>query len=239
MLYLVGLGLHDTKDISLKGLDIVKKSDKIYAEFYTSVSSPKEELEKVLGKPIILLSREEVETGFDRIVEDAKNKEIVLLTGGDPMVATTHSELLLQAHKAGVKFKVIHASSIVSAIAETGLQIYKFGRSASIPFDEKITSFFDVIKQNKEQGLHTILFLDLDPSENRYLSVEEALKRLERLGFDKETKIVVVSDLGNGSTIKYSPLEVLKNQKFKGLQVLVILGELHFKEKEILEEVYS
>ncbi len=36
-LYLIGLGLADHKDISIKGLEIVKKSKKIYLESYTSV----------------------------------------------------------------------------------------------------------------------------------------------------------------------------------------------------------
>ena len=36
MFYLVGLGLFDEKDISLKGLECLKNVDKIYAEFFTS-----------------------------------------------------------------------------------------------------------------------------------------------------------------------------------------------------------
>ena len=36
MFYLVGLGLFDHKDISLKGLECLKNVDKIYAEFFTS-----------------------------------------------------------------------------------------------------------------------------------------------------------------------------------------------------------
>ena len=36
MFYLVGLGLFDAKDISLKGLECLKSVDKIYAEFFTS-----------------------------------------------------------------------------------------------------------------------------------------------------------------------------------------------------------
>jgi diphthine synthase len=32
----IGLGLYDEKDISLKGLEEIKKCDKVYAEFYTA-----------------------------------------------------------------------------------------------------------------------------------------------------------------------------------------------------------
>ena len=37
MLYIVGLGLADEKDISIKGLEIVKKANRVYLEAYTAV----------------------------------------------------------------------------------------------------------------------------------------------------------------------------------------------------------
>lgn len=39
MLYIVGLGLGDEKDITLKGLEAVQKCDKVYMEAYTSLLS--------------------------------------------------------------------------------------------------------------------------------------------------------------------------------------------------------
>ena len=35
-LYFIGIGLNDEKDISIKGLEIIKKCDHIYLENYTS-----------------------------------------------------------------------------------------------------------------------------------------------------------------------------------------------------------
>lgn len=37
MLYLVGLGLADETDITVKGLQIVKKAERVYLEAYTSI----------------------------------------------------------------------------------------------------------------------------------------------------------------------------------------------------------
>lgn len=37
MLYMIGLGLGDPADISVKGLDIIKKCEHVYLEAYTSV----------------------------------------------------------------------------------------------------------------------------------------------------------------------------------------------------------
>ena len=37
MLYLVGLGLADEKDITVRGLEIVKKAERVYLEAYAAV----------------------------------------------------------------------------------------------------------------------------------------------------------------------------------------------------------
>ena len=50
MLYLVGLGLCDPSDITVKGLQVVKKASRVYLEAYTSIliASSKEELVKIV-----------------------------------------------------------------------------------------------------------------------------------------------------------------------------------------------
>ena len=59
MFYLIGLGLFNVEDISLKGLNALKKVDKIYAEFFTSklIGSNLKDIEKIIGKKIIILKR--------------------------------------------------------------------------------------------------------------------------------------------------------------------------------------
>jgi diphthine synthase len=37
MLYFIGLGLSDEKDITIAGLEIVKSSSRVYLEAYTSI----------------------------------------------------------------------------------------------------------------------------------------------------------------------------------------------------------
>ena len=52
MLYLVGLGLADEKDITVKGLEVVKRAERVYLESYTSILLiPKEKL--VGNSPIV------------------------------------------------------------------------------------------------------------------------------------------------------------------------------------------
>src|SRR3989338_9165216 len=125
-LYLIGLGLHDEKDISVKGLEIIKKCDIVYAENYTSIlQTTTAHLEKFYGKKIIPAPREVTEQGAQRIIEEAKKKEVAFLVVGDPFSATTHVELYKLAREKNVLVKVIHNTSVLTAIGITGLQLYK------------------------------------------------------------------------------------------------------------------
>ena len=67
MFYLVGLGLFDEKDISLKGLECLRNVDKIYAEFFTSrlFGSSFDAIEELIGQKIEVLVRGEVEEEID------------------------------------------------------------------------------------------------------------------------------------------------------------------------------
>jgi diphthine synthase len=61
-LYLVGLGLADEKDISVKGLEAIKKSKRIFLESYTSILTiPIEQLENFYEKKIEIAYRENCE----------------------------------------------------------------------------------------------------------------------------------------------------------------------------------
>ena len=114
-LYIIGIGLNDEKDITLKGLEAVKKCDFVYLESYTSkLQCSVSDLEKLYGKKIILADRELVEKNSDEILQ--KDKDVAFLVIGDPMCATTHVDLMIRAKEKNIEVKVIHNASIVSAI---------------------------------------------------------------------------------------------------------------------------
>ncbi|CAO3631063.1 unnamed protein product [Cunninghamella echinulata] len=55
MLYVIGLGLSDETDITVKGLEAIKKSERVYLEAYTSILTVgKEKLEDYYGKEVII-----------------------------------------------------------------------------------------------------------------------------------------------------------------------------------------
>lgn len=86
MLYLVGLGLGDKTDISVKGLEIVKSAKRVFLEAYTSIfGDGKEELEQFYGREVIVADREFVEIEADRILADADKEDVAFLVVGDPL----------------------------------------------------------------------------------------------------------------------------------------------------------
>lgn len=170
MLYLVGMGLGDEKDITLRGLEIVRKCERVYLEAYTSLLSfglsnnAVSTLEDLYGRPVILADREMVEQGMEQILEETCTSDVAFLVVGDPFGATTHSDLVVRARKMGVEVKVIHNASVMNAVGVCGLQLYRFGETISIPFFTetwKPDSFYDKIKANKQLGLHTLCLLDI------------------------------------------------------------------------------
>ncbi|CAH1782847.1 unnamed protein product, partial [Owenia fusiformis] len=135
MFYLIGLGLGDVKDITVKGLEIVRGCSRVYLEAYTSILTVgKEALEEFYGRTIILADRDLVEQGSDEILEDADNTDVAFLVVGDPFGATTHSDLVLRSVEKGIGYRVIHNASIMNAVGCCGLQLYNFGETVSIVF---------------------------------------------------------------------------------------------------------
>ena len=236
MLYLIGLGLNN-KGISLYGLDAIKKCKKIYLEDYT-VNFPykKERLEKIIGKEITSANRNLIENEMIDLIKKSKKMNIALLIYGSPLMATTHISLIQEADKNKVKYEIIQNASILDAITETGLQIYKFGKIASMPKWEKNfnpESFIEIVKDNQKINAHTLILIDIG------LESKEALKQLEISTKNKKIKldkIIISQSLGTkNKEIFYNKIKKLKNKEIKKPYCIIIPSSLHFLEEEFLE----
>lgn len=185
--YIIGLGLGDETDITVKGLQAIKSCELIYLEHYTSILGVnKEKLEEFYGKQLILADRETCEEGIDTILKNCKDNEeknSAILVVGDPFCATTHTDLFLRAVKLGLKVEVIHNASIMNAVGCCGLQLYRFGETVTLPFfTEKWRpySFYDKIAKNRKAGLHTLVLVDIKVKER---TEENLLKGKSKIGF--------------------------------------------------------
>ncbi len=245
MLYIISLGLFDEKDMSLRALETAKNCAKLYLELYTTkMNTSARKISELIGKEVVELKREDIENNSLKIINQAKTMDIGILIGGDALSATTHISLLLDAKKAGVKTKVIHGSSIFSAVAETGLQLYKFGATTTLVKPEGKyfpDSFYDVIVKNKKSGLHTLVLLDIGMSVREGLEVlmEVEKKKKGKIAAPK-TKIVAASQLGSEKQyIKYGSMEnlIVDENLIKSPSAMIFPGKLHFLEEEFLESL--
>jgi len=247
MLTLVGLGLCDGTDITVRGKRTIEEAQHIYLENYTSLlQCTHEELEEELNSTIRLLDRNSVELDIDKILHQAKQENIVILVIGDPFGATTHADLALRARKEGVEVQVVHNASIMNAVGEVGLELYRYGRTVSIPYwgpGFEPTSFLDAIKENLDRGLHTLCLLDIKADEKRFMSIAEGLAHLlkaeavRKHGIVTQQRFVVgVARLGApDQIISAGPLTAIASTDFGSPpHCIIIPGKLHPIEEEML-----
>ena len=263
VLYVIGLGLGDEKDITVRGLECIKKCSHLYLEYYTSLLGIDiDKLESYYGVAITVADRNMVETEAEKIYTNALEKNIGFLVVGDPLCATTHIDIILRARKLGIKVEVIHNASVMGAAASCGLQLYQYGYTISIPLfegDWKPDSFYDRIKYNMNGGMHTLCLLDIkvkEPDYNammkgktkflppRFMTVNTAIKQLLEIESIRRENVINENSLAVGMArlgqdtqrIIYGTLGELSNIDFgPPLHCMALCGELHPLEIEILE----
>ncbi|KAK9835180.1 hypothetical protein WJX81_004039 [Elliptochloris bilobata] len=255
VLYVIGLGLYDEKDITIRGLEAVKQCSRVYLEAYTSVLMvPKERLESFYGKEVVVADREMVESEADRILDAADSVDVAFLVVGDPFGATTHTDLQLRARALGIEVRVVHNASIISAVGACGLQLYRYGEAVSIVFFTETwrpRSFYPRIAANRRAGLHTLCLLDIkirEPSLEslargrkvyepaRYMTVAQAVSQLLEVeeaegggAYGPDTLAVGVARLGSpDQQVVAAPLAQLADVDFgPPLHSLILAGDTH------------
>ncbi len=192
MLYLLGTGLYYLNDVPLRAISVISKCDHVFLERYTNTNDigALNDIEKLVGKQVKVIGRDEAEN--DSIVSMARDSNVALLVPGDPLFATTHVSLLAECKRRDIKYEVIHAGSILTAAAETGLSLYKFGAVCSIPIYTdafKPESFFDTIEKNLKSGFHSLILLEAK-TENEFVDLQAAVKVLKEIEKKRGSKII-------------------------------------------------
>lgn len=262
VLYFIGLGLCDEKDITLRGLEIVKRCKHVFLEAYTSILMvDKIKLEDLYGRSVVVADREMVECQAETILCDAKHSDVAFCVVGDPFGATTHTDIQLRAAEAGVPVRVIHNASIMNGVGACGLQLYRFGQTVSIVFytdSWKPDSFYDRIAANRKIGLHTLCLLDIKVKEPsleslargkvvyeppRYMTIQTCIDQLldiedkrKENAYDRDTMCVGVSRLGaEDQQIVSGTMDQLRSVDFGApLHSFIICGVLEDFELQAL-----
>lgn len=251
MLYLVGIGLTKS-DLPAGALDVCKKCD-LYADRYTTYVTDErlEQISYLTNKKVKTLDRSGMEEKISKILNEAKEKDVAILIGGDPLIATTHKIIFIAAKRAKVPVRVLHAASMLTVLlGESGLDFYRFGQICTISrWTEHYMpiSFYETIQKNAKNNLHSIVLLDYDISNNSSLELPEAIKILEKAeesyhgGIAKEdTKIMVMHKVTFPDekkvliTIKEAKSMILN----EGPTSIIIPAKLSDIEKEIVDTLY-
>ena len=246
MLWFVGLGISGTKSISIEVEKMIQEADFVYLEAFTSPISQthEEEIKKIVNGNFKIAKRWLVEDGQE-ILKAAKNSTVILLSYGDPYVATTHIELRTRAKLENIETNTIHsASAVTSMIGEAGLQFYKVGRVVTIMNEKKstITPYTNIFK-NLTQGLHSIILLEYNHDKKYFLDPKNAI--LDLLDIEKEQKRTVLSDDTFAIIASRIGIETQKivSGKFSNLlkvdfgeppHSIIIPGKLHFTESDAI-----
>ena len=167
-LYLIGIGPGDVGLLTNEAVEVAKHATHRRYEAYTA-SWPSEQLSLLQEKigSIEKVMRPEVEKPQE-LLDLAQNDSVALLIVGDPLQATTHIDLQLQAEEKGIDCHVIHGISITNLVTGAiGLSNYKFGRQTTLTYPYSgwvATSPIETIAVNMFLGQHTLALLDLDPT---------------------------------------------------------------------------
>ena len=252
MLYLIGLGLK-LSHLTQEAIDTIKLCDSVFVEVYTSQYAQGiiNELKEKVGKNIMELNRKEIEENFESALLSATKNNVGVLVFGNPLTATTHIQLLLDAKEKGIKYKIIPGISITNMVAESGLDEYKFGRTITVCYHIEgfePESFYDQMKENQKMGLHTLCLLDIkkDQMPQKMMNSKEAIEVLEKIAEKREeqNKYKYIALLGMSSEkqkIIAGREEIINSKEIYELfpQTLIICGKLNEKEKECVEKLHN
>ena len=249
MLWFIGLGISGISELSEKTRNIIKNAEVVYLESFTSPISndEKNELHSICNGEFKIAKRWMVEDG-NEILENAKQKEIVLVSYGDPYIATTHLELKTRATIDKIETRTIHSSSIVSSlIGEVGLHYYKVGKVLTIMNDAKsMITPYNIIFDNLLSKTHSVILLEYNEDKSFFLQPQDALNLLldtentqKRRVISQEMFAIVASRVGReDQKITAGKIKNLIKKEFGNPpHSIIITGKLHFTESDAIKVI--
>ena len=249
MLWFIGLGVSGISELSNNTISIIKNAEIVYLESFTSPISEDEkiQLKNISTGKFKIAKRWLVEDG-NEILDNAKEKETVLISYGDPYIATTHLELKTRAIQDNIETKTIHSSSIISSlIGEAGLHYYKVGKVLTIMDDPKsIITPYNTIFDNLLNRIHSVILLEYNEDKSFFLEPQNALSMLldceekqKRKIISSETFAIIASRIGKNDQriISGNISNLIKNKFGKPPHSIIIPGKLHFTESDAVKMV--
>ncbi|WP_408957672.1 diphthine synthase [Natrinema sp. 74] len=251
MLTFIGLGLYDEQSITVEGRNALRAADRVYAEFYTSrlIGTTVADLESAHDIEIEVRDRAGVEQHPEDMLSAAESEDVAFLTAGDTMISTTHVDLRLRAHDRGIETRVIHGVTAQTAASSlTGLQNYRFGKATTLPFpyahgaDGLPASVTETIDANREDGLHTVVYLDIKigherAEEDEYMTADVGADLLADAYPDLVGVVIARAGSPDPLLAAGTMTELAERDFGEPLHLLVVPGECHPLEADALVEL--
>ncbi|MEM1541975.1 MAG: diphthine synthase [Ignisphaera sp.] len=255
MIRFVGLGL-SLEQLAIGAILRLLKCRKVYIDVYTNLWFPSiDELARVLkehGIDVIMAYRKDLEGySISKIVREASEFDVCIATAGDPMIATTHVAIAVEAARNGVELEIFPSTSILNAAMSLScLQMYRFGKTVTVvkPKDGIVYEYpIHVIKINRSLGLHTLILLEVDIEKDYFMTPKDAITVLlyiqRLLGeevLSEDDVVVILKAIGSPKCeIKIRTIkEVLKEYFDKTVYTLIIPAKkLHSIEEDCLRTI--
>ena len=244
--------------LSLEAVKHLSRAHVVYVDTYTmpGASWLLEEARR-FNDNVKEATRETLESSSERILEEAARSYVAVLVPGDPLIATTHISLLVEANLKGVESKYIPGvSGVCSAKAASGLHYYRFGRTVTIPGPwrrVKPYSVVEAIYSNLCINLHTLLLLDVDDNGNQ-LAPHDAVRILEEAereitqeaGVDPmlaRLPLLIVAEAAGTDrqriTLYHNPRELSRRSEWTAPSSIIIPAILHETELWAIRGLYG
>jgi len=247
-LYLVGVNY---EYLTLKAIEYIKSSDIVIIDKYTMPNSNKiisivNDIAK--EKKVILAERSMLEDNSHEIIDIAKEKKVSIVVLGDPLIATTHASLLIDAKKKNIEVDIVNGVSGICMVKSlSGLQYYKFGKTLTIPGPWRNLKPYSLIYNlysNLCINAHTLLLFDID-DEGKTLSPDEGIEKILELNkelklYEKLEKMLgIIIHIGEKNIFVGDSLYMLKDVKIEEPYSLIIPASLHYEEEDFLKYVLN
>jgi len=244
-LSLVGAGLR-CEHLNEIALRHIRDRREVYVDVYTSLYQG-----GLLN--CILKYREDAKEARRKDLEGdfLKDKDdVALVVAGDPLAATTHVAIYLDAVKRGYDVYLVPGiSALQVARTKSGLSQYRFGRTVTMMYPREGINFaesvYHAIKDNDSLNLHTIVLLET--GYDRSMSAPEAaqllLEETRRKGEAWESrKVIAMAKLcWDDERIVVTTLEELTKLNLGEPPHLVVVPSprLHPVEEEFLDTLIN